>query len=124
MGNVGSRGDDAAFSDVDAGPDVHERVQPDPGPDHRPALDNAERSDGRGRIDPGVAGDHGRPIDAGRNGRRGVEEAEQIVTTVRRNNVPVWYILADNEGHGFARKDNADFYFAAMTLFLERVLGV
>ncbi|HEY1329444.1 MAG TPA: prolyl oligopeptidase family serine peptidase [Casimicrobiaceae bacterium] len=51
-------------------------------------------------------------------------EAEQIVTTVRAHDVPVWYILADNEGHGFARKDNADYFFAAMTLFLKEVLGV
>jgi len=51
-------------------------------------------------------------------------ESEQIVTTVRRNDVPVWYILADNEGHGFARKDNADYFFAAMTLFLKQVLAV
>jgi dipeptidyl aminopeptidase/acylaminoacyl peptidase len=51
-------------------------------------------------------------------------EAEQIVSTVRGNGVPVWYILADNEGHGFARKDNADFFFAAMTLFLQQTLHV
>jgi len=49
-------------------------------------------------------------------------EAEQIVTTVRGNGVPVWYILADNEGHGFARKDNADYFFAAMTLFVQQTL--
>jgi len=49
-------------------------------------------------------------------------EAEQIVTTVRGNGVPVWYILADNEGHGFARKDNADYFFAAMTFFLQQTL--
>jgi len=51
-------------------------------------------------------------------------EAEQIVTTVRGNGVPVWYILADNEGHGFARKDNADFLFGAMTLFLQQTLHI
>jgi dipeptidyl aminopeptidase/acylaminoacyl peptidase len=51
-------------------------------------------------------------------------ESEQIVTIVRRNDVPVWYILADNEGHGFARKDNADFFFAAMTLFVQKVVGL
>jgi dipeptidyl aminopeptidase/acylaminoacyl peptidase len=61
---------------------------------------------------------------AGRNDPRvPYTESEQIVTTVRRNDVPVWYILADNEGHGFARKDNADFFFAALTLFLQQVLG-
>jgi len=34
----------------------------------------------------------------------------------------VWYLLADNEGHGFARKANADFYFATMVRFLGKVL--
>jgi dipeptidyl aminopeptidase/acylaminoacyl peptidase len=51
-------------------------------------------------------------------------EAEQIVETLKRNGVPVGYILADNEGHGFARKDNSDYYFAAMTQFLKQVLGL
>ncbi|MEP7276188.1 MAG: prolyl oligopeptidase family serine peptidase [Betaproteobacteria bacterium] len=46
-------------------------------------------------------------------------EAEQIVAAARRNNVPVWYLLADNEGHGFARKANADFLFYAMIAFVE-----
>ena len=49
-------------------------------------------------------------------------EAEQIVKTASARGVPVWYILADNEGHGFARKDNADFYFAAAIKFLQDVL--
>jgi dipeptidyl aminopeptidase/acylaminoacyl peptidase len=34
----------------------------------------------------------------------------------------VWYLLADNEGHGFRRKDNADFRFYAMVKFLEQTL--
>ena len=49
-------------------------------------------------------------------------EAEQIVKTVSSRNVPVWYLLADNEGHGFARKANVDFYFATVVRFLGRVL--
>jgi dipeptidyl aminopeptidase/acylaminoacyl peptidase len=49
-------------------------------------------------------------------------EAEQIVETVKKNGVPVWYLLADNEGHGFARKENADFQFYAMVSFLETTL--
>jgi dipeptidyl aminopeptidase/acylaminoacyl peptidase len=48
-------------------------------------------------------------------------EAEQIVETVRRNGTPVWYLLAMNEGHGFARKENADYYFYATIRFLEEV---
>jgi dipeptidyl aminopeptidase/acylaminoacyl peptidase len=49
-------------------------------------------------------------------------EAEQIVQRVRANGTPVWYLLAENEGHGFARKDNADFEFYATILFMQRYL--
>ena len=49
-------------------------------------------------------------------------EAEQIVTAARKNGAPVWYLLADNEGHGYARKANVDFLFYAMTAFLETYL--
>jgi dipeptidyl aminopeptidase/acylaminoacyl peptidase len=49
-------------------------------------------------------------------------EAEQIVAAARKNDVPVWYLLADNEGHGFARKANADFLFYAMIAFVEATL--
>jgi dipeptidyl aminopeptidase/acylaminoacyl peptidase len=36
-------------------------------------------------------------------------EAEQIVKIVRANGIPVWYQMATNEGHGFAKKDNRDY---------------
>jgi dipeptidyl aminopeptidase/acylaminoacyl peptidase len=49
-------------------------------------------------------------------------EAEQIVAAARKNGVPVWYLLADNEGHGFARKANADFLFYAMAVFFQERL--
>lgn len=49
-------------------------------------------------------------------------EAEQIVKAVRDNGQSVWYLLADNEGHGFARKSNADFMFYAMIEFLQTTL--
>lgn len=49
-------------------------------------------------------------------------EAQQMVTAVRKNGVPVWYLLADNEGHGFRRKVNADFEFYATVRFLEKTL--
>jgi dipeptidyl aminopeptidase/acylaminoacyl peptidase len=51
-----------------------------------------------------------------------LNEAEQIVARVRQNEVPVWYLMADNEGHGFARKPNADFYFFSVVRFLEQNL--
>ncbi len=49
-------------------------------------------------------------------------EAEQMVNAVRRNSVPVWHLLADNEGHGFARKVNADYYFYSTVKFFEMTL--
>ena len=49
-------------------------------------------------------------------------EAEQIVRKVRGNGTPVWYVLAEDEGHGFTKKSNVDYLFAAQTLFLDRYL--
>ncbi|MBI3854090.1 MAG: S9 family peptidase [Planctomycetes bacterium] len=49
-------------------------------------------------------------------------EAEQIAAKVRAQGRPVWTVYADNEGHGFARKENRDYLSAAMTLFLKKHL--
>jgi dipeptidyl aminopeptidase/acylaminoacyl peptidase len=49
-------------------------------------------------------------------------EAEQIVETVRRGGTPVWYLRADNEGHGFQKKDNQDFQFYATVLFMQQTV--
>jgi len=50
------------------------------------------------------------------------QEADQIVAKARANGIPVWYLRADNEGHGFARKPNADFQFYAQLLFMQQFL--
>ena len=56
----------------------------------------------------------------GKNDRRVVPaESEQIVAAVRRNGTPVWYLLALDEGHGFARKPNKDAFLCLSVLFLE-----
>jgi dipeptidyl aminopeptidase/acylaminoacyl peptidase len=49
-------------------------------------------------------------------------EAEQIVARVRANGTPVWYLRAENEGHGFARKENADFQFYATVMFMRETV--
>ena len=49
-------------------------------------------------------------------------EAEQMVAKVRENKSEVWYLRAENEGHGFARKENADFQFYATVMFLRATL--
>ena len=46
-------------------------------------------------------------------------EAEQMVATVRKNGTPVWFLMANDEGHGFAKKRNADYLFYATVLFLQ-----
>ncbi len=51
-----------------------------------------------------------------------VTESDQVVTAVRRNLMPVWYMKALNEGHGFRKKENADLYRAIAFMFLEQYL--
>jgi dipeptidyl aminopeptidase/acylaminoacyl peptidase len=47
---------------------------------------------------------------------------DQIVKKARLNKTPVWYLMGENEGHGFAKKDNADFAYSAMTKFADDIL--
>jgi len=49
-------------------------------------------------------------------------ESEQIVRKLQAQGTPVWYLLADNEGHGFARRENADFYLATVLRFLQETV--
>ena len=48
-----------------------------------------------------------------------LSESEQIVATMRRNNRPVWYLIAKDEGHGFAKKKNQDFQFYSTVVFIQ-----
>jgi dipeptidyl aminopeptidase/acylaminoacyl peptidase len=51
-----------------------------------------------------------------------LSEAEQIVATVKKNQVPVWYLMAKDEGHGFSKKKNIDFQFYATVMFVKEFL--
>jgi len=51
-----------------------------------------------------------------------VGESEQISKQVRANDGQVWYILAKDEGHGFAKKQNSDYLQCAVAIFLEQFL--
>jgi dipeptidyl aminopeptidase/acylaminoacyl peptidase len=54
-----------------------------------------------------------------------LNEAEQMLATVRKNNIPVWYLMAKDEGHGFSKKKNVDFQFYATVMFVkEYLLGI
>ena len=49
-------------------------------------------------------------------------EAEQIVKAARANGGPVWYLLYDDEGHGFRKKANSDYFNAASMQFWQTYL--
>jgi dipeptidyl aminopeptidase/acylaminoacyl peptidase len=49
-------------------------------------------------------------------------EAEQIVATLKKQNTPVWFLMAKDEGHGFAKKKNADFQFYSTVEFMREFL--
>jgi dipeptidyl aminopeptidase/acylaminoacyl peptidase len=49
-------------------------------------------------------------------------ESEQMVKAIRENGGIVWYLLAEDEGHGFAKKRNQDFLQAASIVFVREHL--
>jgi dipeptidyl aminopeptidase/acylaminoacyl peptidase len=49
-------------------------------------------------------------------------EAEQIVRIVREKGNPAWFLLAKDEGHGFAKKSNQESDFWVSSLFWETCL--
>ncbi len=51
-------------------------------------------------------------------------EAEQIASVVRSLRRPVWTVFAENEGHGFDKKNNVDYLRAVEILFLKQHLGL
>jgi len=42
--------------------------------------------------------------------------------TQKKHGTPVWYLMAKDEGHGFAKKPNADFQFYATVQFIKQFL--
>ena len=51
-----------------------------------------------------------------------LSESDQIVAKLRANNVPVWYLVGKDEGHGFQKKGNADYQRAVLFEFIRRNL--
>jgi dipeptidyl aminopeptidase/acylaminoacyl peptidase len=51
-----------------------------------------------------------------------VTESEQIVAALRERGLPVWYMNALNEGHGYAKKENRNVFQQAALMFLEEHL--
>jgi dipeptidyl aminopeptidase/acylaminoacyl peptidase len=61
-------------------------------------------------------------VQGGNDPRVPLSEAEQMVNRVRENKTPVWYLMANDEGHGFRKKPNADFQFYATVLYVQQFL--
>jgi dipeptidyl aminopeptidase/acylaminoacyl peptidase len=53
-----------------------------------------------------------------------MSEAEQMLKAIRANGADAWYMLAKDEGHGFAKKSNRDAQNEAIAAFLSaKLLG-
>jgi dipeptidyl aminopeptidase/acylaminoacyl peptidase len=49
------------------------------------------------------------------------EESQQLVARIRADGGEVWYLGAKDEGHGFHKKSNRDFYMQTAAMFLEHL---
>ena len=49
-------------------------------------------------------------------------EAQQMVEKIKSNGGAVWYLMANDEGHGFQKKNNQDFLFYATVEFVKMYL--
>lgn len=51
-----------------------------------------------------------------------LSESDQIVAALEKQGVPVWYLVAKDEGHGFRKKSNTDYQRLVMVRFMEEFL--
>lgn len=49
-------------------------------------------------------------------------EAVQMKDRIQANGGKVWFLMANDEGHGFRKKGNQDFQFYAMVAFMREFL--
>lgn len=49
-------------------------------------------------------------------------ESEQMVKAIRSTGTPVWFLMANDEGHGFAKKKNTDYQFYTTIEFIKQYL--
>ena len=49
-------------------------------------------------------------------------ESQQILEALQSREIPVWYVLANDEGHGFRKKPNRDYWWYVVTMFLKEHL--
>ena len=51
-----------------------------------------------------------------------VTEAQRLVAALKKRGVPVWYLLARDEGHGWKNPSNWDFRLYSTALFVQEQL--
>jgi dipeptidyl aminopeptidase/acylaminoacyl peptidase len=49
-------------------------------------------------------------------------ESEQMVAAIKKNGGTVWYLLANDQGHGFFKQENNDYLFYATVEFIKKFL--
>jgi dipeptidyl aminopeptidase/acylaminoacyl peptidase len=49
-------------------------------------------------------------------------ESRQILDKLKNSGVPTWFLMANDEGHGYAKKRNQDFQFYATVMFVRQFL--
>jgi dipeptidyl aminopeptidase/acylaminoacyl peptidase len=49
-------------------------------------------------------------------------ESRQMLDKLKANGIPLWFLVANDEGHGFAKKKNQDYQFYASVLFVRQHL--
>jgi dipeptidyl aminopeptidase/acylaminoacyl peptidase len=49
-------------------------------------------------------------------------ESVQMIEKIRQNGAPVWFLIANDEGHGFAKKKNQQFQFFSTIMFVRNFL--
>jgi len=58
----------------------------------------------------------------GNDPRVPASEGEQITTAMHANGQPAWFLNATNEGHGFHKKENEEYYFQTSVEFWKQTL--
>jgi len=61
-------------------------------------------------------------VQGGNDPRVPESESKQMYNSLNKNEIPVWYILAKDEGHGFKKKNNIDYYYKVAIAFLKQYL--
>ncbi len=61
-------------------------------------------------------------VQGGNDPRVPASEAVQMKDRIAKGGGTVWFLMADDEGHGFRKKDNTDFQFYATIAFVQQFL--